>query len=330
MNGYVDGEKRRKIEEYMERRGITSLMDVTGRFPGLGTLLGLKGIEQRRTKGVRFELYNKGFLQELPFEDIVYQIVTKGKRGINPYLDPEIVGDDAEVNRRKVIDSKEFGEAICERYGSLNGVDCDYRISKFLQVDWQKPIVLRRALFEMNFLTEIDISELLDTLERAGAPNSYLREDVVGDMVEYYREAVIRSREFREEIKNNFDSLHDLGGTIPNRIYLLMGVRRSQRQDLKREFFRRGFFTEVPIEVVAASFSTKGRISPYLDSEIVGDRVEEHREIVLSSDYFREEVQRNFPTINKALRSRGLATLFGVQIKSRAMRNQLVRRGFYE
>jgi len=330
VEGYVDGGNREEIEEYLDRRGIRSLMEIDHTIPGLGNLLGFKGRDQRRWKILRAEVYRMGFLKGLPLGEIVEHVVTKGRKGINPYLDPEIVGEDADKNRQLVLDSTEFGMAICRKYGSLNRVGTDCRVAGFLNVDWQKPIVLRRALFELDLLTEVDVGEFIATLNRKGPINSYLRKDVVGDMVEHYRAAIIRSIEFEEWVEDRFDSLYDITENIPQRIYVLFGTTRSRRTELKRAFFDWGFFVEVPVERIVDTMSHRGHISPYLDPEIVGDKVDEHREVILTSDYFREYLHRNFPTYTDVHRTGSIATLLDVPIKSRAFRLELQRRGFYE
>ncbi|MBT3985231.1 hypothetical protein HOD38_04525 [archaeon] len=330
LSGYVDDGKRKEIEEYLEEWSVTSLMDVKASMLRLCSLLGFEKGTNRRATRMKTRLYKRGFLRELPMERIVGQVTTKGMKGTNPYIDPKIVGEDVEVNRQKVIDSDEFGGAICKKYGSLNGVGVDARISNFLGVDWNRYVDLKRALFELNLLTEIDINEVLDNISNQGLDNSYLREEVVGDMVEVYREVVIRSDEFREWVGERFDSLYDISGNLNPRFYVLMGVDKGHRQDLKRELFRSGFLTELPVERVVDSFGPRGHTSPYLDSKIVGDKVEEHRELVLGSDYFRELLLRNFPTINDAMRSGKLATLFDKPLNTTDFRTELVRRGFYE
>ncbi|MBT3985232.1 hypothetical protein HOD38_04520 [archaeon] len=330
VEGYVDGEKRREIEDCLESKEVEDLMDVNSQMQGLGALLGLKGVDKRRVKELRIKLYGLGFLQELSVKKVVDQIVTPGLKGNLPYFDSEIVGDDVERNRQLVLESDEFGEAICRKYGSLSEVITDFKIGEFLQVNWGKPLELRKALFQLNLLTEIDIDDVFSTLDRSGPINSYLREDVVGDMAEVYREVVLRSKEFRELVEDRFDSMYDISGNINRKFYALFGIERSRRSELKAELFRRGFLTEVPIERIVDTLRKRGHISPYLDPEIVGDKVEEHREIVLGSDYFRNYLYTNFSNLGATYRSGSIATLLGFKKGSNEVRTELVRRGFYE
>ncbi len=320
MAGYIADEVDTAIGEWIDREGYQDLFDVKVDRKII-ILLGLETlslVEFRRT------LFDKGYLVEVPIKKMIDDI---GSSITNPYLDPRIVGEKVEEHRKQVVESDEFGRWVCERYDSLFDVERNGALKNYLDPKLRVNS-LRKAMFEAGLLTEFPVGRVFrgGSMKRRTAP--YLNPKIVGDMVEYYRGVILRSDELREWVGTRFDSLYDVGNE--RALASILGVS-TNRTKIRGALYGAGIFTEIPIALFLQHIGDS--IMPlYIDPRVVGDDVELNREKILRSDEFGDYIRANYPTLDSisATNKWGLARLLGVDRRIVAVREELVRRGFYE
>ncbi|MBT3985354.1 hypothetical protein HOE91_03595 [archaeon] len=319
LSGYVDEGKRREIEKYLEDRRIRYFHEIKdNKF-----LADRFGVSNSARVQMGKELFRLGFLQEISIPWVI-EWLDLGDSSVNPYLDPKIMGDRVEEYREQIWDSEEFLGYLCRKFGSLLDVKVTRKkLSQVVGFEGDTYDGLKKKLFELGFFTDIPIDE---TLTRLNDPfvNPYLNPKIVGDMVDVYRAVVVRSREFRKFLEQRFGSLY--GVRADRGVNRLLGVRNVS--SLRIELFKRGFFHEIPIQQVIEGLDQDTRLNPYLDSEVVGDRVEEYREHVLESDEFGEWVNREYGSLVEVVQRKALSTLLDVEYTTNPIRKKLFELGY--
>jgi hypothetical protein len=312
FSGYVDDGKRREIEDYFARKGITNLQEVTHAHTTACRLLGLA---KPRTVALRKELYQNGFFTEVPVVEILSR--SKRKGAINPYLNPKIVGEEGvERTRRIVLASDEFREDIEERYPSLFDVGVDFPLNNLVGIGEKNAIsVLRRWLFEHGYCQELDLDSIFEDGNLVRLDNNpYLDPEVIGEKnVRRFREQIWDSDEFAKYVCGDFESL--LERPIDLRLASLCEVG-TNIVDFWSKLHELNFFTEIPVaEVLRRAKRKSGAIIPYLNSGIVGDMVEHYRRIIIDSDEFGAFfAERNYGSLQEIKQSEAdLALIFGLK-----------------
>ncbi|MBT3985233.1 hypothetical protein HOD38_04515 [archaeon] len=276
----------------------------------------------RNAIDIRKELQERGFYPEFSVADVVDRLGTNDQRR---YFDKIFVGEGAGEYRREIIESKQFEKWICDNFDSLMAVrGVKTSLARILGV---KPIntEVRRALFEENFLTELPIKEVIKKIKGKKGYHPYFDSEVVGDMVESYKVAVIGSEEFKDWLYDLYPRLGDV--RIFRGLGNLFGADRSVKL-LRRGLRERGFYPEFSVAEIVDSLGSSGG-NPYLDPEVMGDDLGEYRERVLESSEFEAWLYERYPTLSDTNYSKDLATLLGIDGKLGDMRRGLVERGFY-
>jgi len=326
VKGYVVSHKKPEtIDEYFEKCGIKDLFDVR-QIRGLATLLGVKF----NASEIRRELFRKGYLTDVPISKIVGRL--NGGTWPNPYLNPDVVGEDkAEEHRELILQSQEFSDYIVNTYNYL--CDIKHRNSCSLAYffglkDQYSMNEIRRRLFKNGNLTEVPIAKIVKALSTQGALSPYLRSDVVGEeKVEEHREIVLCSPKFAQYVTSNYNSLMDVSKS--KKLAYLFGVNKN-KTEIRRELFQRGFLTEVPVAKIIEGIKSSGHSNPYFNSKIVGDeKVKEYRKIVSRSPEFANYVQKNYSSLKDIGKVQSLASLLGVSKGATAIRQALVDRGLF-
>jgi len=319
VDAYVDDSVDRSIREWIEIEGYQDLFDVQ-LDSEIMRLLGLDTLSPRLFKRVLFE---RGYFTQVPLQRMVDDI---GSSITNPYFDSKIVGDKVEEHRLQVVESDEFAKYVCDKYDSLYDVGRNAGLKSFLD-----PSIgvnsLKKALFEVGLLTEFPVAMLFrdGSMKRRTSP--YLNPKIVGDMVENYRRFVLRSDELREWVEARFDSLYDIGNE--RALASILGVSMNQTL-IRGVLFKAGILTEIPFDKVI-EYRSASIVSPYLDERVVGDDVELNREKILRSDEFGDFIRTTCSSLEDISKSNkgGLARLLGVEPRIVAVREELVRMGFY-
>jgi len=285
---------------------------------GLASLLNVPRI----TGVIRQALFKRGFLTKVSIEEIIKSISSPGT---NFYLSSEIFDEEkVEEHRKSVLQSQEFSDYVNDNYNSLCDLTKDNSsgLASLLGVP-RSIVAIRQALFDFDFLTELPLKESIESIE-GNQVNPYLDPNIVGEeMVEHYREIILSSEEFRDYIENKYDSLHDVGINIALTSILKVSPKMNP---LKRELFNRGMLRKMPIKKI---LDKKTKSYPYFNAEIVGNKAEEYREELLTSDEFKAFVHDRYSSLNEIGSSRTMATLLNVGTTSIiAIRQALFKRGF--
>ncbi len=322
MAGYVDDGKRKEIEERIEEKGYDSLHDIE-RDPILMTLLGLNKRIHSANK-FRKALFEAGYLTEVPVTNIVENIDLQGPNSV--YLDERVVGDKVEEHRRLVIDSPEFADHIYSNYDSLmDVVGVRTSLAKLFGVA-ARGTDIRRALFKEGFLTELPIEKLLADFRVAKNYNLYFDSEVVGEeMVELYKERLLRSREFREWLYREYPTLEDV--RTDNALGTYLGVGRNAIE-IREALQKRGFYFEFTIDEVVARLDTNRKYK-YFDDVFVGEDSEGYRQQIIDSEQFANWVCNNFASLMDIKQVRtSLSRILGVRPKVKDVKRALFEEGF--
>ena len=88
-----------------------------------------------------------------------------GRSGGNPYLDLEVMGDELDEYRKRVLESPEFEDWLYDRYPTLSDTNYSSELTILLGVKG-KLGAMRRALVERGFYTDREV--LLNVVEGYG------------------------------------------------------------------------------------------------------------------------------------------------------------------
>jgi len=276
----------------------------------------------RTQNSIRKVLYGLGLLRNISIDKVIVGTSTVNR---NPYLDPNVVGEDVEKNRKQILESSEFREHIEEKYTSLCDMINYKGLSKLLDVD-RKIDSVRRKLYDLGLLRKVPIAEIIINAGKFGNKNPYLNSKIVGDDVEKNRTIVIKSNEYRKYVETKYDSLYDVKQN--RNLSTLLNIKNNS-SNIRRELYNLGLLRTIPINEALANMSKVGNRNPYLDLYIVGGDVEKNRKIILESEEFKVYIKRKYKSLNDVGQEKSLSTLLNTLSTQSVLRLKLTEMGFF-
>ena len=292
----------------------------------LNNFLGLGSKDPRKT--LQKWLFENGYYDTLPI-DVIFADLTHAVKYHNPYFDSRVVGED-NVRRFKeeIADSDELDKYVCDRYDSLVRIMPDFTLAGLFGWDTTR-LGFKKAMFEMGFLTEVPVLDVLVNLSNdRSEPNAYMNPKIVGDeMVEHYRRVIINSDEFAEWVYSRYDALSDIVVRDADLAFILKTPLLSYKE-LRKALFEVGLYTELPYGE-ADDYLNSIKAVPYFDEAVVGDMAEHYKIAFTRSKEFREALYDIYPTFDSVPLRKNLSILLGVEHRQSAIRKELYDRGFY-
>ena len=270
-------------------------------------LAGLFGWDTTRL-GFKKAMFEMGFFTEIPVADVLANL-SKDRSEPNPYMNPKVVGEEmVEHYRRVIINSDEFAQRVCSRYSSLGDIVIrDAELAFILDTSPLRYKELRKALFEVGLLTEIPYDKAEDYINSiVGVP--YFDEAVVGDMVESYRVAFTRSKEFKEALYSMYPTLDSV--PLRKNLSVLLGVNFRQ-STIRRKLYDEGFYPEPDIEEVIERLDGDLYLGAHFDRRMVGDDAVNHKAGVVESEEFRDYITNKYDSLLDIPLGGKLSNLFG-------------------
>jgi len=333
VEDYVDDQKKPEtIEEFLKKNGFKSLTDVKRRF----SIVKFLGLDRNVSiYSVRRELFERGYLRDLPLDEIIN---SRQGGGSSPYLDPKIVGGDMVEEHHKIIlqsqEFKNFLEKIELKYlDQLKG--SNIRLASLIGVNYKCLSDINKKLFEYGFLTELPIQDIIDNLYLRNRPNHYLDPKMVGEeKVKEHKQKVLDSKEFKNFLCEKYSSLCDIQ-IRDQGLSRFFGTDYKKINDVKRRLFENLFFTEIPIQRSLEFIGNSGVKNPYLDPTIVGkEMVENYRVVFINSKEFKDYLESLGSDLSEIDRSFSLGGLLGLPDEEKkniiALRKKLYELGFFQ
>ena len=313
------GELRRYVCEKYD-----SLMGMKPDF----ALAGLLGISKGHN-GFRRDIFELGFFTELPVKEVLANL--RVHNDPNPYLNPKIVGEEMVENYRRIlIDSDEFAEWICSKFDSLDDInEIDYEVMFALGMRTLAYHELRKRLFDEGLLTEIPVEKAVEYI-RSSRVLAYFDPNIVGEeMVELYKNVVMRSREFKVELYQRYPTLDHVGQDRALSVFFDVDFRQG---DLRRKLYDEGYYPFFSVEEVVAKLDigVSYALGAHFDLEVVGDDVEKHKQTVLDSEEFGTYLTTKYGSLIGVKKGGRLGNFLGLdsRVGATVWRRELYNLGF--